>query len=167
MDFLFKGLLKTTNTKVNKDLGHRWPVDSPHKMFKVCNSYMFWRIHGDIENTVTEIAKTKLILPVWDILCLECITSYVQLNTFISRYRYSHFGDTLKCMFLDENAWLSIRHAALFLGVRLIISQYIYNILKPGVKSRVKMKLEQRRQAMLQLHLSDQQFYCLQRRVLY
>ena len=35
------------------------------------------------------------------------------------------------------------------------------NLLKPGVKSRMKMQLEQRRQAMLQLHLSDQQIYCL------
>ena len=31
----------------------------------------------------------------------------------------------------------------------------------------MKMKLEQRRQAMLQLHLSDQQFYCRLRRILY
>ena len=31
------------------------------------------------------------------------------------------------------------------------------NQLKPGVQSRMKMYLEQRRQAMLQLHLSDQQ----------
>ena len=33
----------------------------------------------------------------------------------------------------------------------------------PGFKSRMKMQLEQRRQPMLQLHLSDQQFYCLLR----
>ena len=39
--------------------------------------------------------------------------------------------------------------------------------MKPGVKSRMKMYLEQRRQAMLQLHLSDRQFYCLLRCVLY
>ena len=31
------------------------------------------------------------------------------------------------------------------------------NPLKPGVKSRMKMQLEQHRQAMLQLYLSDQQ----------
>ena len=37
------------------------------------------------------------------------------------------------------------------------------NPLKPGVKLRMKMQLEQRRQAMLQLHLSYQQFYCLLR----
>ena len=33
------------------------------------------------------------------------------------------------------------------------------NPLKPGVKSRMKMYLGQRQQAMLQLHLSDQQFF--------
>ena len=41
------------------------------------------------------------------------------------------------------------------------------NPLKPDVKSRMKMQLEQRRQTMLQLHLSDRQFYCLLRCVLY
>ena len=35
------------------------------------------------------------------------------------------------------------------------------NILKPSITWRMKMWLEQRRQAMLQLHLSDQQFNCL------
>ena len=35
------------------------------------------------------------------------------------------------------------------------------NPLKRFVKSRMNMKLEQRRQAMLQLHLSDQQVYGL------
>ena len=38
---------------------------------------------------------------------------------------------------------------------------------KPGVKSRMKLLLEQRRQVMLQLHLSDRQFYCLLRCDLY
>ena len=32
-------------------------------------------------------------------------------------------------------------------------------MLKPDVESRMKMYLEQRRQAMLQLHWSDQQVY--------
>ena len=36
--------------------------------------------------------------------------------------------------------------------------------LKPCVKSRMNVQLEQRRQSMLQLHLSDQQVYCLLRR---
>ena len=41
------------------------------------------------------------------------------------------------------------------------------NPLKPGVKLRMKMWLEQRRQAMLQSHLSYQQLYCLLRCDLY
>ena len=43
----------------------------------------------------------------------------------------------------------------------------LHNPLKPRVKSRMKMQLQQRRQAMLQLHLSDQQIYCLLRWVLH
>ena len=50
---------------------------------------------------------------------------------------------------------------------RTVLRLSLPNPLKPDVKSRMKMQLEQRRQAMLQLHLSDQQFYCLQRCVLY
>ena len=43
----------------------------------------------------------------------------------------------------------------------LVLHLSLPNLLKPGVKSRIKMQLEQRRQAMLQLHLSDEQFYNL------
>ena len=50
---------------------------------------------------------------------------------------------------------------------RLILQLSLPNPLQPGVKSRMKMESEQRRQAMLQLHLSDQQFYCLLRCSLY
>ena len=49
----------------------------------------------------------------------------------------------------------------------LFLPLSLSNPLKSGVKSRMKMLLEQRRQAMLQLHLSDQQFYCLPRCSLY
>ena len=38
---------------------------------------------------------------------------------------------------------------------RLVLQLSLPNQIKPGVKSRMKMWLEQRRQAMLQLHLSD------------
>ena len=38
----------------------------------------------------------------------------------------------------------------------LVLQLYLPNPLKPGVKSRMKMYLEQRRQAMLQLQLNDQ-----------
>ena len=44
---------------------------------------------------------------------------------------------------------------------RLFLQLPLPNPLKPGVKSRMKMYSEQRGQAMLQLHMSDQQFYCL------
>ena len=50
---------------------------------------------------------------------------------------------------------------------RSVLRMSLPNPLKPDVKSRMKMYLEQRRQAMLQLHLSDRQFYCLLRYVLY
>ena len=54
------------------------------------------------------------------------------------------------------------------LNVSRLLSQLsLCNIVKPGVKTTMKTKLEQWRQAMLQLHLSDQQFYCLVRRDLY
>ena len=50
---------------------------------------------------------------------------------------------------------------------RTVLQLSFPNPLKPEVKSRMKMQLEQRRQAMLQLHLSDPQFYCLLRCCLY
>ena len=43
---------------------------------------------------------------------------------------------------------------------RLVLKLPLANPLKSGVKLRMKMQLEQRRQAMLQLHLSNQQYYC-------
>ena len=42
---------------------------------------------------------------------------------------------------------------------RLTLQLSLPHAFKPGVKSRMKMWLEQRRQVMLQLHLSDQQFH--------
>ena len=54
------------------------------------------------------------------------------------------------------------------LNVSYILTQLSsLNSLTSGVKLRMKMLLEQRRQAMLQLHLSYQQFYCLLRCDLY
>ena len=50
---------------------------------------------------------------------------------------------------------------------RLGLRMSLRNILKPSVKWRMKMQLEQRRQAMLQLQWSDQQFNCLLKCVLY
>ena len=50
---------------------------------------------------------------------------------------------------------------------RFVLRFSLPDLLKPGVKSRMKMTLKQRRQAMLQLHLSAQQFSCLLRCGLY
>ena len=44
---------------------------------------------------------------------------------------------------------------------RRVLQLSLRNLLKPGVKSKMKMQLGQRQQEMLQLHLSDQQYYCL------
>ena len=49
----------------------------------------------------------------------------------------------------------------------LVLRSSLVNPLKPSVKSRMKMLLEQRRQAMLQLHMRDRQFNCLLRCDLY
>ena len=49
----------------------------------------------------------------------------------------------------------------------LVLHLSLSNPLKPGVKLRMKVKLEQHQQVMLQLHLSDQQFYCQRRGNLY
>ena len=43
---------------------------------------------------------------------------------------------------------------------RLVLQSSLSDPLKPGVKFRMQMWLEQRRQAMLQLHSSDQKFHC-------
>ena len=50
---------------------------------------------------------------------------------------------------------------------RLALQLSLPNSLKQGVKSRMKMELELCWQTMLQLHLSDQQVYCIPRRDLY
>ena len=50
---------------------------------------------------------------------------------------------------------------------RLILQLYVPKPLKPSVKSIMQMWLEQRRQAMPQLHLNYRQFYCQLRCVLY
>ena len=49
----------------------------------------------------------------------------------------------------------------------VVLQLSLPNPLRPGVESRMKINMEQRLQAMLQLHLSDQQFYCLLRCGLY
>ena len=62
-------------------------------------------------------------------------------------------------MFMNRQLCNIIRTKYLNLNVTRLVQQlYLPNLSKPCIKLRMKMKLEQRRQAMLQLHLSDQQF---------
>ena len=57
---------------------------------------------------------------------------------------------------------INIRHQITNLNISLLVWQLsLPNPLQPDVKLRMKIQLEQCRQAMLQLHLSDQQVYCL------
>ena len=44
---------------------------------------------------------------------------------------------------------------------RPVLQLYLHNPLNPRIKTRMKIQMEQFRQALLQLNLSDQQFYCL------
>ena len=50
---------------------------------------------------------------------------------------------------------------------RRVLQLSLHNLLKPGVQSRMKMYLEQRWEAMLQLDPNDWQFYCLLRCALF
>ena len=51
--------------------------------------------------------------------------------------------------------------------LNLVLHLYLSNPLKPGVEWRMKMKLEQHREAMLQPHLSDLTIVSLQRCTLF
>ena len=76
--------------------------------------------------------------------------------------------ETKQSKIQQNNAYLQISHFRCTKSQNLNVSHLIssrpcLNLLMPCVKSRMKMQLEQCRQAMLQLHLNDQQFYCLLR----
>ena len=79
----------------------------------------------------------------WPLGDVTVISNYRQVSN-IRRTKSQHLKDSRTVL------WLSLP-----------------NPLKPDIKSRMKMLLEQRRQAVLQLHLSDRQFYSLLRCVLY
>ena len=55
---------------------------------------------------------------------------------------------------IPESLWYKPHHIPNLNDYRLVLKLSFRNPLKPGVKSRMKMNLEQRRQAMLQLHPS-------------
>ena len=102
------------------------------------------------ENVVYEIAT---IFAMGDEL-IECATHVIQLGPLVlPDYRKTSSRSRTKFQNLNVSC------------IPMQLSSL--NSLKPGVKLIMKMLLEQRRQAMLQLHLSYQQFYCLLRCDLY
>ena len=85
----------------------------------------------------------------WDSQCLKAEYSLATANTY-------HQIFNIRCT-KSQNWNVSC----------LVLQLCLPNPLKLGVKLRMKMYLEQRWQVMLQLHLSDQQFYCLIKCTLY
>ena len=67
----------------------------------------------------------------------------------------------LSCLNIKFRQTFNIRHtnSQHFYVSHLVLQLSLPNPFKPGVKLRMKMWLEQHQQPMLQLHLSDQQFY--------
>ena len=89
------------------------------------------------------------------------------------------------CNHVSYHSWLKLYHDIMMLyeycqisnirciksqkfnASRLVLQLSLPNLLKPCVKSRMKIQLEQRRRGILQLHLIDQLFNCLLKCLLY
>ena len=69
--------------------------------------------------------------------------------------------------YVPNNYWNQWWLISLINDPCLVLQLSLPNSFRLGVKSRIKMWLEQRRQAMLRLHLSDHEFNCLLRCDLY
>ena len=121
--------------------------------------------------------------------------SWIPRLITLTSSRVSVYRTSIVCSSMANACWLVCGNqiAGLYVAARMQLTRMIYrktscisrtkppnltvsclllqwslpNPLKPGVKLRMKMWLEQRRKAMLQLHLSYQQFYCLLRCDLY
>ena len=95
-----------------------------------------------------------------DVIMSASMTSCRTIRQLPSSYRFGH--SVIKTNYRKTSS--INRTKSQNLNVSCLLLQWsLPNPLKPGVKMRMKMLLEQRRQAMLQLHLSYQQFYCLLR----
>ena len=85
-----------------------------------------------------------------------CPSSSLILSTQGQGSTFSFLVDTFICRKISNIT----RTKSPNLNVSRIVLQFsLPNPMMPTVKSRMKMSLEQRRQAMLQIHLSDRQFY--------
>ena len=104
-------------------------------------------LKGDRKEIVTFMAHSALIS--------QLFTCWNVLKNHIYTHIYCQISN-IRCI---KSQNLNVSH--------LVLQLSLWNLLKPGVKSEIKMWLEQRRQAMFQLHLSDQQFHCLLKYNLY
>ena len=105
--------------------------------------------------------------------CLQCVNCMCSTSRSIFYFEVRSQNNDMCCMsfyiLMNYHKTSSInRTKSQSLNVSCILVQLSSrNPLKPDVKLRMKMQFEQCRQAMLQLHLSYQQFYCLLRCDLY
>ena len=119
---------------------------------------MSWHLHALHENI-------SLGISVWSGQDSELYCRTMCLN--LSRFTLSSVHALLLCQelllwnvfIIHVNSRTSVWPGLKNLNVsRLVLELTLHSQLKPGVKSRMKIYLEQRRQAMLQLHLNDPQF---------
>ena len=124
--------------------------------------------HRYMRNQASSALAITTKLALWQPLFLlwkrtsNLIYSIVLINK--RPYVYHGWAFILQSAIRDRKTSSISRTKSQNLNVSHIVLQLsLLNPLKPNVKLIMKMLLEQRRQAMLQLHLSYQQFYCLLR----
>ena len=131
-----------------------------YKMYMVS---MWFVIDGLVQERCNSIANALELRFSCTITLLCC--DYVIISGFV-RYIHSYPSRLLYWRLLKADDYHHTKSHNLNVSC-LSLQLFLCNLLKPVVKSRMKMWLEQRRQGILQLHLSDQQFYCLLRWDLY
>ena len=102
-------------------------------------------------------------------ICSQCVLCFLEITYMIGMFNHKLFHKFIVPI-LNRYRQTSNISGTEYQNLnisRLVLQSSLPNPLKPGVKLRMKMNLEQRRQAMLQLHLNDEQCYCPLRYVLY
>ena len=91
----------------------------------------------------------------WIINSLHASDFYHNLIDYIRRYPWLSYKSYHQISNISRTKSQNIKR----ISSRLAVGCPMPNPLKTGNKSKIKMLLEQRRQAIFQLHLSDRQFY--------
>ena len=104
----------------------------------------------------------------WKVLCeTDLAFEYTAWSTAVTVVADAKQKITIRHIEVPSNLWYEHNKSQILNVSRLVLEFSLPNPLKPIVKSRMEIKMEQRRQAQLQLHQSDQQFYYLRVCVLY